>query len=326
MWVTYPHSVMTSHNALLIPIACPRGQYGPGCVGKCSDHCTGRTGECYFRTGQCYQGCEPGFQPPTCHTECPAGTYGPGCDGSCYLGCVQDDQSPMCHRTRVNDQFDEGAGLKTSSISVTLFAVVVVVIAVPAAAVIVGLLVSRFRVTKRHRPRRSSPEEYSARVEFVQVENPAPQPGTPARRGSNQHYEPMELSSLSCCPNDIVFDQYATPLDMERELGEYEMPLNVKQSDLSQLPGQDINKAEKISSANSKRWKSPTGSSNQEILEKKEGSGIYCNSDRLPIGHERRHTKETEKTSVTANNSHTPLTMSYTQLDNEIERRQGSKE
>ena len=178
-------------------------------------------------------------------------------------------------------------------------------------------------MTKRLRTCRSFPEECSARVELVQVENPPlePQPGTLVRRGSNQRYEPMELSDLGCSPNDNVFDQYATPLDMERELGEYEIPLNVKQRDLSQLSGQDINEAEKIFSANSKRWNSPTASSNKEIQEKKEVSGIYCNSDRLPIGHKRQDTKETEKTSVTADNSDTPLTMSYTQLDNETGKR-----
>ncbi|KAK3802177.1 hypothetical protein RRG08_018624 [Elysia crispata] len=327
---------------------CRIGLYGPGCNTTCSDQCVGQHNPCHH-IGVYGPGCNT-----TCSDQCVGqhnpchhiGVYGPGCnttcsdqcvgqhnpchhiDGSCYLGCVQDDQSPMCRRKRVNDQFDEGTGHKASSISVTLFAVVAVVIVIPATAVIVGLLVSRLRMTKRLRTRRSFPEECSARVELVQVENPPleSQPGTLVRRGSNQRYEPMELSDLGCSPNDNVFDQYATPLDMERELGEYEMPLNVKQSDLSQLSGQDINEAKKFISANSKRRKSPTGSSNQEIQEKKEVSGIYCNSDRLPIGHKRQDTKETEKTSVTANNSDIPLTMSYSQLDNETERRQRSKE
>ncbi|KAK3797376.1 hypothetical protein RRG08_066329, partial [Elysia crispata] len=336
---------------------CPRGQYGPGCVDKCSDHCTGPAGECDFRTGQCYQGCEPGFQPPTCHKACPAGTYGPDCgktcsvhcadsdhicnktdgscdqgcktgyqgrfcsetcprgkygsgcnmtcsdqcvgqnnpchhiDGSCYLGCVQDDQSPMCRGTRVNQWFDEGAGQKSSSISPTLFGVVVIVITA-FAAVIVGLLVWRLHITTKQSTHRSPPEDFTARVELVQIDNPplAAQLGTLARRESNQHYEPVDLSPLRCCPNDDDLDQYATPLDMERELGEYEMPLasNVKQNDKD---------------ATRKPRKCPNGKSSQEIQEKEEASGLYCNSDHLPAGHQCRGIKETEQISVTANSS-----------------------
>ena len=97
----------------------------------------------------------------------------------------------------------------------------------------------------RQRSQRSPPQDCCARVELVQVENPpvALQPGALARRGSNQHYEPMELSALDCRSNDNDLDQYATPLDMERELGEYEIPLasNVKKSIFSQHSGQDNN-------------------------------------------------------------------------------------
>ena len=46
---------------------CPRGRFGQGCEQTCSIHCAGPDGECDFTTGSCYQGCEPGFQPPTCH-------------------------------------------------------------------------------------------------------------------------------------------------------------------------------------------------------------------------------------------------------------------
>ena len=77
----------------------------------------------------------------------------------------------------------------------------------------------------RHQPQKSTLEDCCARVELVQVENSplAPQPGALARRGSNQHYEPLTLSPYN---NDL--DQYATPLDMLTELGEYETPLTVK--------------------------------------------------------------------------------------------------
>ena len=153
-------------------------------------------------------------------------------------------------------------------------------------------------MTKRHRPRSSPPEDCSARIELVQVENPllAPQHGALSRIGSNQHYEPVELSPLNCRANDNDLDQYATPLDMERELGEYEMPLalNVKQSGLSEHSGQDFNKAEKIIAAHSKQCESPTGCSSQEIQEKEETSGLYCNTDPLLSGHKRGGIKEAE--------------------------------
>ncbi|KAK3760733.1 hypothetical protein RRG08_062771, partial [Elysia crispata] len=263
--------------------------------------------------GSCDQGCKPGYQGRFCSETCRIGKYGPGCnttcsdqcvgqhnpchhiDGSCYLGCEQDDQSAMCRGTRVKHRSDEGTGHKSPSISLTLFAVVVFVIVIAAAAII-GFLVSRLRMTKRHRPRSSPPEDCSARIELVQVENPslAPQHGALSRRGSNQHYEPVELSPLNCRPNDNDFEQYATPLDMERELGEYEMPLalNIKQSGLSEHSGQDFN--EKIIAAHSKQCESPTGCSSQEIQENKGTSGLYCNTDPLPSGHKRRGIKETE--------------------------------
>ncbi|KAK3697280.1 hypothetical protein RRG08_065091 [Elysia crispata] len=243
---------------------CPRGRYGHHCAEACSDHCAGADNTCNYLNGSCDQGCDVGYLSPLCKDICPLGKYGPRCnttcsgqcvgqhnpchhiDGSCYLGCVQDDQSPMCRRTR-------GSRQKTSSFFVPLVAVVT------AAAVIIGLLVWRLRMATSHQPQRSPHDDCSARAELVQVENTplAPSSGTLAGRGLNQQYEPMELSPLDCLHNDNDHDQYATPLDMERELGEYEMPLalSVKQSDLSEHSGENISKTEKNTYANTKPCK-----------------------------------------------------------------------
>ena len=136
----------------------------------------------------------------------------------------------------------------------------------------------------------------------MNVENPplAPEPVLFTRRGSNQHYETVELSPLGCRVNDNELDQYATPLDMERDFGEYEMPLasNVKQNDKD---------------ASRKPRKCPNGKSSQEIQEKEEAPGLYCNSDHLPARDQHRHFNETEQTSVTANNTGVALPVSSTQ-------------
>ena len=50
--------------------ACRIGKHGPGCNTTCSGQCVGQHNPCHH------------------------------IDGLCYLGCVQDDQSPMCRRTR----------------------------------------------------------------------------------------------------------------------------------------------------------------------------------------------------------------------------------
>ncbi|KAK3710267.1 hypothetical protein RRG08_067264, partial [Elysia crispata] len=288
---------------------CPTGTYGSDCGKTCSVHCANSDHVCNKTDGSCDQGCKPGYKGRFCSETCPMGKYGSNCnttcsdqcvgkhnpchhiDGSCYLGCVQDDQSPMCRGTRVNQLFDEGTGQKSSSISPILFIVVFIVITA-VAAVIVGLLVWRLRITTKHSLHRSPPEDFTDRVELVQVENPslAPQLGTLARGGSNHHYEPVELSPLRCCPNDNDPDQYATPLDMERELGEYEMPLasNVKKNDTDD---------------SRKPHKSSNGKSSQEIQDNEKVSGLYCNSDHLPAGHQCRGIKETERKPVTANSS-----------------------
>ena len=117
----------------------------------------------------------------------------------------------------------------------------------------------RLRMATSHQLQRSPHYDCSARAELVQVENTplAPSSGTLAGREPNQQYEPMELSPLDCLHNDNDLDQYATPLDMERELGEYEMPLalSVKQSDLSEHSGENISKTKKNTYANTKPCK-----------------------------------------------------------------------
>ena len=123
----------------------------------------------------------------------------------------------------------------------------------------------RLRMATRHQPQRSSPEDCSARVELVQVESPplAAEPDTLP----NQQYESVEFSPLDCGPTDNDLDQYATPLDMERRSGEYEMPLvlNARQDDLSEHSGQNTGKTDQNPYANTKPCKSPAGKSKQDI-------------------------------------------------------------
>lgn len=49
---------------MLFSLDCPFGFFGDGCSSQCG-HCLHQT-TCHHVTGVCEQGCEPGYQAPSC--------------------------------------------------------------------------------------------------------------------------------------------------------------------------------------------------------------------------------------------------------------------
>ncbi|GFO50196.1 multiple epidermal growth factor-like domains 10 [Plakobranchus ocellatus] len=82
---------------------CSPGSYGPGCLPRCSDHCSGPPHSCSYRA--CYFGCDPGYKLEECKYKCDRGRYGKNCREICSTRCAGDSPKPCNH---VNGACDLG--------------------------------------------------------------------------------------------------------------------------------------------------------------------------------------------------------------------------
>ncbi|XP_062593627.1 multiple epidermal growth factor-like domains protein 10, partial [Saccostrea cucullata] len=66
---------------------CEDGNFGPGCIHKCSGNCRDKS-QCNKATGVCDFGCNPGYTEPFCNTTCADGKFGIQCKEACSGHCL----------------------------------------------------------------------------------------------------------------------------------------------------------------------------------------------------------------------------------------------
>ncbi|MED6241025.1 hypothetical protein ATANTOWER_015647, partial [Ataeniobius toweri] len=91
----------------LLYTACPAGQYGPGCLMRCSCHADA---SCDPKNGTCI--CPPGKMGHDCSTTCEAGFWGQGCIGRCRcqehsVGCDPVSGQCVCEAGYTGDYCEE---------------------------------------------------------------------------------------------------------------------------------------------------------------------------------------------------------------------------